>query len=202
MFEQFGSKLFLSDEDEKRIDSIFNDLEVKYQGYSDPWGLDLSTCKKAFKIFLPIYKHYFKVRIFGKENVKDIPYMVVSNHSGQIPIDGLLIALAFVWEFESPRILRGMIEKFMVNIPFLGDLTAQTGSILGDRKNCQFLIENGESIMAFPEGVRGVSKNTKDFYKLQHFTHGFFRLALQNDIDILPVAVPFCLSLQKTCKVT
>jgi 1-acyl-sn-glycerol-3-phosphate acyltransferase len=90
---------------------------------------------------------------------------------------------------QPPRILRGMVERFLAGMPFLGDFVAQTGSILGDRKNCQYLLDKGESILVFPEGVRGVSKSTKDFYKLQPFTKGFYRIALQTRTEILPICV-------------
>jgi 1-acyl-sn-glycerol-3-phosphate acyltransferase len=188
MLDQLTSLFDLSKEDQEKIDHIFSHLEEKYKHYHDPWGLNLATCKQALKKLLPIYKYYFKVRVFGVRNIEDRPFMVISNHTGQLPIDGVLITICFLWEAATPRILRGMIERFMVKLPFLGELTAQTGSILGDRKNCQYLIDHGESILVFPEGVKGVSKNTEDFYKLQQFTTGFFRQALQNDLDILPVA--------------
>jgi 1-acyl-sn-glycerol-3-phosphate acyltransferase len=74
-------------------------------------------------------------------------------------------------------------------MPFLGDLTAQTGSILGDRANCEYLVDHGESILIFPEGVKGISKNTPDYYKLRPFSQGFYRIALQKKTPILPICV-------------
>src|SRR5690606_28165484 len=100
-----------------------------------------------------------------------------------------LLGIAFAMDVQPPRVLRAMIERFMAQLPFLGDLTAQTGSILGDRANCQYLIDRGESILIFPEGVRGVSKNTPDYYKLRPFSQGFYRIALQKKTPILPVCV-------------
>jgi 1-acyl-sn-glycerol-3-phosphate acyltransferase len=140
-------------------------------------------------IILPIYKNYFKVRVFGLENIKDEPYMIVSNHTGQVPIDGMLITMAMAYELDNPRVVHSMIERFMAGLPFVGDLTAQTGSILGDRANCKWLLSKGESILVFPEGVRGINKSTKDFYKLQNFSSGFYRIALQSQSKILPISV-------------
>ncbi len=77
----------------------------------------------------------------------------------------------------------------MAKFPFLGDVSAQTGSILGDRENCKWLLNKKESILVFPEGVRGVSKNTNHFYELQKFTNGFYRIALDSKTKILPVTV-------------
>jgi 1-acyl-sn-glycerol-3-phosphate acyltransferase len=54
------------------------------------------------------------------------------------------------------------------------------------------LMEKKESILVFPEGLRGITKNTSDFYKLQSFTDGFYRLALSSGYEILPVVAIGC----------
>ncbi len=180
---------FLTPEDDKKIAEVFELLRDRYRHYHDPWGFNLALCETALRKLVPIYRTYFKVRVFGAENVQNHPYIVVSNHTGQIPLDAMLITIAMIMDVTPPRILRAMIERFMAQLPFLGDLTAQTGSILGDRANCEFLIDNGESILVFPEGVRGISKNTPDYYKLRPFSQGFYRIALQKKTPILPVCV-------------
>jgi 1-acyl-sn-glycerol-3-phosphate acyltransferase len=181
--------IFLSKEDDEKINQIFGELHKRYKNYQDPWGFNLEVCEKALRTLLPFYRNYFRVRVFGTENVKDHPYMIVSNHTGQLPIDGMLITIALAFEVSPPRVLRVMVERFLAQLPFLGDLSAQAGAILGDRVNCQYLIDNGESILVFPEGVRGIAKNTPDFYKVRPFSQGFYRIALQKKTPILPVCV-------------
>jgi len=187
MFEQLG--MTLSKKDMAQRDKAFTSLKIRYKDYKDPWGFNLNAVKKAMSIALPVYRNYFKVRVFGLENVEDKPYMMVSNHTGQIPIDGMLITVAMAYEFEKPRIVHSMVERFLAGMPFLGDLSAQTGSVLGDRDNCKWLLNQGESILVFPEGARGINKSTKDFYKLQKFSNGFYRIALQAQTQILPISV-------------
>jgi 1-acyl-sn-glycerol-3-phosphate acyltransferase len=186
---KLGKKFFLSPEDDQKISEVFALLKERYKGYKDPWGFNLDLCEKALRNLIPLYRSYFRVRVFGAENVKDHPYIVASNHTGQIPLDGMLIQIAFLLDVTPPKMLRAMVERFMAQLPFIGDLTAQTGAILGDRTNCAYLIDHGESILVFPEGVRGISKNTPDFYKLRHFSEGFYRIALQKKTPILPVCV-------------
>lgn len=186
---KLGESLFLNAEDEVKINQIFFELHERYKDYKDPWGFNLDLCEKALRKLLPLYRSYFKVRVFGAENVSDKPYIVASNHTGQVPIDAMLITIAFLFDVSPPRILRAMVERFMAQLPFLGDFAAQTGSILGDRANCSYLIDHGESILVFPEGVRGISKNTSDFYKLKSFSEGFYRIALQKRTPILPICV-------------
>ncbi len=179
----------LTPEDDHKITEVFSVLREKYKDYKDPWGFNLELCEKTLRKLVPLYRSYFKVRVFGAENVQDHSYIVTSNHTGQIPLDGMLITIAFLLEVSPPRVLRAMVERFMAQLPFVGDFTAQTGSILGDRANCSFLIDHGESILVFPEGVRGISKNTPDYYKLRNFSEGFYRIALQKKTPILPVCV-------------
>jgi 1-acyl-sn-glycerol-3-phosphate acyltransferase len=176
---------FLSPEDDQKITEVFAKLRIRYKDYKDPWGFNLELCENVLRKLMPLYRSYFKVRVFGQENVQDKPYLIVSNHTGQLPIDAMFLTIAFAIDVQPPRILRAMIERFMAQLPFLGDLTAQTGSILGDRANCEYLIDHGESILVFPEGVRGVSKNTPEYYKLQSFPQGFYRIALQKKTPIL-----------------
>lgn len=186
---KLGESLFLSIEDELKINQIFAELREKYKDYKDPWGFNLELCEKTLRKIVPFYRSYFKVRVFGAENVRDTSYIVTSNHTGQLPLDAILITIAFLLDVAPPRILRAMVERFMAQLPFIGDFAAQTGSILGDRANCAYLIEHGESILVFPEGVRGISKNTPDYYKLRTFSEGFYRIALQRRTPILPVCV-------------
>ena len=185
MLERFT----LSEKERAHKDLKFKQLEERYKDYSDPWGFNLNTVKQAMDVVYPLYKRYFRVRVFGLEHVAEEPYMVISNHTGQVPIDGMLIATAFATELDKPRVVHSMIERFMAGLPFLGDISAQAGSILGDRENCKWLLNKGESILVFPEGVRGINKSTQDFYKLQRFSHGFYRIALQSQTKILPISV-------------
>jgi len=188
MLEFLSEKLRVKPPKEE-LDRIFEHLRKIYPEGEDPWGLSLRKARKNMEMIWPFYKNYFKVRVFGKENVKDEPYLVVSNHSGQIAIDGMLICIAFCMEMESPRVLRPMVERFVTSLPFFGTWAAEGGAVLGDRQNCINLLEAKQSVLVFPEGVRGVAKNTADFYKLQKFTRGFFRMALQTGTKMLPIAV-------------
>jgi len=173
----------------KRLDKIYDLLGKRYNNKIDPWGFDLKKSRLAMKWSWPIYKHYFRTRIIGKEKIKDQQFIVISNHTGQIPIDAGIISCAFLSEVEPPRVLRPMVERFVGKIPFFGRFAFENGAVLGDRANAYHLLNEGESILVFPEGVRGITKSTQDYYKTQEFTRGFFRLALRAKVDILPIAV-------------
>lgn len=173
----------------ENIEHIFNELQEHYPDDNDPWGLRLKSARHYVDLIYPLYRDYFKVRVYGQENVQNKQYMIISNHSGQIAIDGLMIGMAFLLDVRPARIVRPMVERFFTGLPFINKWSSECGAVLGDRENCLNLIEKGESLLIFPEGVKGVAKSTKDFYKVQPFTKGFYRMALSGNVEILPVAV-------------
>lgn len=182
-------------------------LNERYSKERDPWGLEPTRAINDIKVIWPFYKYYFDVHLHGKEKIEDRPYMVVSNHTGQIPIDGLLICTAFATELDHPKFLRPLVERFLTSLPFLGRWSSESGAVLGDRVNCLNLLKRGESILVFPEGVRGIAKDSKDHYKLQRFSKGFLRMALASKVAVLPIAVvgaedffPYVFHLKKIAK--
>lgn len=172
-----------------KIEKIFTTLDKKYPTGFDAFGLNIKEAKKSIKILNFLYENYFKVRVFGQENVKEQHYMAVANHSGQIAIDAVLVGCAFTLGVNPPRLARPLVERFFGSIPFVGTWATQLGAVLGDRQNCIRLLERKETVLVFPEGVRGVAKSTPQFYKLQNFSHGFLRMAIKTKSDILPIAV-------------
>jgi 1-acyl-sn-glycerol-3-phosphate acyltransferase len=171
-----------------RLDELADQIDANEAGY-DPWGVHLGTIDRWMVIARWAYKHYFRVRTFGLDNVPEGPVMVVPNHSGQLPLDGMLIAVAFLFEAERPRLLRGMIERWFPTVPFLGSLLQRCGQVVGDPENCRRLLDHGQSIMVFPEGARGGGKPWFKRYQLQRFGTGFMRIALEAGVPIIPTAV-------------
>ena len=174
-----------------RSDALAEQIRANEAGY-DPWGVHVPTLEKSMVIARWLYKHYFRVEAHGLENVPDGPVMVVPNHSGQLPLDGMFIAIAFLYEADEPRLLRSMIEKWLPTVPFVGSLLQRCGQVVGDPENCRRLLEHGQSIQVFPEGIRGSGKTYWKRYQLQRFGTGFMRLALETGTPIIPTAVVGC----------
>lgn len=155
----------------------------------DPFGLDLDFAKAAIAPVLWLYRNYFRVEAHGVENLPKGRALLVSNHSGQLPFDGAMIGCALLVEPEVPRIVRAMVEKWVPSLPWASSLFARMGQVVGTPENCRRLLQQGEAILVFPEGIRGISKLYRDRYRLQEFGNGFMRLALETDTPIVPVAV-------------
>lgn len=168
------------------IDSL--PLKVNEIGY-DPWGFSPESAKTLFTIGYQIYR-YFRPRIHGIENLPaGGRVLVVPNHSGQLPLDGLVISVASLVEADTPRLMRAMAERWFPTLPVVGNAFNRAGVVLGDPINCRNLLEADNAILVFPEGARGSGKTWDHRYRLRHFGRGFMRLALQTGTPILPVAV-------------
>jgi len=161
-------------------------------GY-DPWGYNNEAIKYGFSLTRQIYEKYFRVQATGVDNVPaEGPVLIIANHSGQLPLDGLLIGYALASRKENPRIPRAMIERFFPTVPWLGNLLNEMGAVLGDPVNCAKMLENNEAVIVFPEGVRGSGKLYRDRYQLKRFGNGFMHLAMKYNATIVPVGVVGC----------
>jgi 1-acyl-sn-glycerol-3-phosphate acyltransferase len=155
----------------------------------DPFGFSRDSLKYAWVLGSFLYRQYFRAEARGTANVPAGRVLLVANHSGQLPFDGLVIAAAMLIEAQPPRMVRSMVEKFIPTLPFASYLLARWGQITGTPENCRRLLEEDEAILVFPEGVKGISKPFSKRYQLQEFGLGFMRLALATGAPIVPVAV-------------
>jgi 1-acyl-sn-glycerol-3-phosphate acyltransferase len=158
-------------------------------GGVDPFGLDPEWAKYAGALAAFFHRFYFRTAVQGVEHVPLGRVLLVSNHSGQFPLDGLMIAATMFLDAEPPRIIRSMVEKWTQTLPFVGTTFARVGQVVGVPENARRLLELGEAITVFPEGARGISKPFAQRYKLTEFGLGFMRLALETDTPIVPIAV-------------
>jgi 1-acyl-sn-glycerol-3-phosphate acyltransferase len=115
--------------------------------------------------------------------------LLIANHSGQLPFDGIAIGGTMLFEKNPPRIIRAMVEKFIPTLPFASYLFSRWGQITGTPENCARLLEDDEAILVFPEGAKGIGKPFSKRYQLQDFGLGFMRLALKTKTPIVPIAV-------------
>ena len=175
-----------SDEERERIKSI--PTRQNEYGY-DPFGFNREEAKVAMLVVRWLYRHYFRARVSGIENVPSGRVMLVANHAGQLPWDGMNIGAAMLFDADPPRLIRSMTDRFVPGMPFVSYLFQRWGQIVGTPDNCRRLLEDEEAIVVFPEGTRGITKPYTKRYQLQDFGHGFMRLALATRTPIVPVAV-------------
>ena len=176
----------LSDEERDRIKSL--PTRQNEYGY-DAFGVHREDIKVAAVLVRWLYRRYFRCEVHGLENLPTGRLMLVANHSGQLPFDGVNVGAAMLLEANPPRLVRSMVDRFVPTLPYVSYILTRWGQIIGSPENCTRLLEDEEAILVFPEGTRGISKPYTQRYNLQEFGLGFMRLALATTTPVVPVAI-------------
>ncbi|HIA00999.1 MAG TPA: acyltransferase family protein [Myxococcales bacterium] len=154
----------------------------------DPWGFHPESAKRYYSVAKQLYR-YFRPTVYGIENIPSGRVLLVPNHSGQLPYDGMVLAVACLMEASPARVVRPMAERWVPTLPWVNKAFSRSGVVLGDPINCRNLLEADNAILVFPEGARGLGTTWSNRYKLESFGRGFMRLALQTKTPIVPVGV-------------
>ncbi len=175
---------------EREVDDRLSKVPTRLNDFGfDPFGFSPAGIRSSALFTALLYRHYFRVETHDIERVPQGRVLLISNHAGQLPFDGMMISTAMLLEAEPPRIVRSMAEYWVPQIPWVNVLAARGGVLVGTPENCVAMLEAGECVLAFPEGVRGMNKLFSQRYRLQRFGLGFMRLALETETPIVPIAV-------------
>lgn len=135
-----------------------------------------------------LYEKYFRVSSYGVERVPETgPVVIASNHSGMLPLDGMMIWNDVVR--KRGRVPRVIMDHFVPDLPFVSTLFTGAGGIGGSRGNFHAVLSNDGIILVFPEGTKGIGKGWAKRYQLERFTEGHAELAIRHQAPIVPVGV-------------
>ncbi|KGN33919.1 hypothetical protein N802_09040 [Knoellia sinensis KCTC 19936] len=185
----------ISPEDvEHKIAAVLAYVRRRIEGdYSvDEFGYDEHFAENVvFPMLRPIYRKWFRVEVRGLENIPDEGgALIVSNHSGTVAIDSLMVAQAVHDEHPKHRVMRALGADLVFQTPVLGAFARRGGSTLATTHDVDRLFQKGELVGVFPEGFKGVGKPFKERYKLQRFGRGgFVAAALKAGVPIIPTSV-------------
>lgn len=128
---------------------------------------------------------YWDVVVEGLENIdKDRTYVVVANHQSMADI---------VMLFQTRMQFKWIAKDSLFRVPFLGWCMSLAKHIRLNRTNLSSIrtayreasnwIDNGISVMFFPEGTRSETGALGDF------RNGAFKLAQKKKVAVLPIAI-------------
>lgn len=163
---------------------------VSGQYVVDEYGFDREVTERFFMSALrPIAQKWFRIEVRGIENIPaDGGALVVSNHSGTIPVDGLMTMVSI--HDEIGRFLRPLGADLVFRLPFVGSMARRSGATLACNEDAERMLRGGELVGVWPEGFKGIGKPYADRYKLQRFGRGgFVSAALRTGVPIVPLSV-------------
>jgi 1-acyl-sn-glycerol-3-phosphate acyltransferase len=155
----------------------------------DEFGLDPAAVERSRPLLDFLCERWWRVEVEGLEQLDpEEPALLVANHSGLLPYDGLV--LAHVIERAIGRRPRFLVADWLVTLPFAQPRLARLGGVRACRENAQRLLRAGHSVIAFPEGAKGATKVFADRYRVQRFGRGgVVRVALEERVPLVPVSV-------------
>jgi 1-acyl-sn-glycerol-3-phosphate acyltransferase len=138
-----------------------------------------------------MYERWWRVQAQGTVHVPSHgPALMVANHAGIVPWDAIMMGTAILKEHPLPRYPRFLVLNWAFNLPYASFGLRKVGGVVASPYNAIRLLEQGELVGVFPEGVKGAGKDFKDRYRLQRFGRGgFVEIALRTRAPIVPVAV-------------
>jgi 1-acyl-sn-glycerol-3-phosphate acyltransferase len=139
-----------------------------------------------------LYHYWFRVEVEGIENVPDDGgALLVCNHAGALPPDGIMIAKALREEHPRRRVVHLALERPFRRLPGAGMLIAKVGGVPAHPANVQrLLFDEQQLVLAFPEGSSGTRKPISERYRLRKFGEGgFVAAAMRARVPIIPIAV-------------
>jgi 1-acyl-sn-glycerol-3-phosphate acyltransferase len=178
----------------KRIAAVAEFIRKRMAGdYTvDEFGFD-SHLNNA--IFLPLlrvlFNNWFRVEVSGIENLPETgAALIVANHAGVLPFDGLMASVAVHDHHPAHRDLRLLAADLVFDLPMVGQAARKAGHTMACAADAHRLLVAGELTAVFPEGYKGLGKNFSERYKLQRFGRGgFVSAALRTKAPIVPCSI-------------
>lgn len=157
------------------------------------WGRSLEA-----RVLAPMIDTWFRARIVGAERIPERgPLILAANHSGNaFPHDAIVLD-ALLWRRDGLRAeakLRTVYEPELSLVwwmrPYgVPDFWRRGGGVDMTFDNFEALLQRGDRVLQFPEGVPGIGKGFNHRYELQPFKTSFALLAARHGVPVLPVHI-------------
>ena len=143
--------------------------------------------RRCYAIANIIFHTFFRLKIFGRENINEGSAMICANHSSMF--DPVFIGIA-LGKNDQPLYIA---KQELFDVPVLAWLLRGLGATGVDRTKADISIvkksltklKNGAKVVIFPEGTRVAEENIDSSVK-----HGAIKIAERADAYILPVYIP------------
>jgi 1-acyl-sn-glycerol-3-phosphate acyltransferase len=157
----------------------------------DEFGMEEVVLRRSRPLLDFLFDQYWRAELAGLENLPERgPCLLVANHSGLLPWDGLMLSHAVARRHPHRERPRFLVADWLMRLPFAHATLAQLGGVRACPENAERLLASGRFVAAFPEGAEGATKVFADRYRLQGFGGSdVMRLAVACRAPVLPVGI-------------
>ena len=148
-------------------------------------GFDPDVIAKLLPV-LRALRGYTRLKADGFEHIPKGPAILAANHTGWLGLDYALTAL--VLHDEVGRTPRGMAHTAWFSNPVTAKFARQVGLNKVSKDAIAQQLGQGHLVMVFPEGEKGAFRAASG-YEVLEFARGFVRVAMANQVPVVPVAV-------------
>jgi len=155
---------------------------------TDAWGLDWEFLEVVRPFLTFLYKAYWRVETGGLAHIpEDGPALLVGNHAGQSPWEGMMVTTALWTESPAGRLVRSLHPAWFATLPFLSAILVKMGHAVGSIENSLRLLEQDELVAVYPDGYAG--RNPGRDHAAAFGWEEIVRLAGQTGAPIIPMAI-------------
>jgi len=149
-------------------------------------------------VFGEVVDHWFRAEVIGAEKIPRAgPLIVAPNHSGNaFPHDAMVLDLLLLRHYGMDRAAKcrsvytpQLAAVWWMRLYGLDNFWRRGGGVDMTFGNYDRLLERGDKVIYYPEGVPGIGKGFLKRYQLQHFHSSFVALAAKHRAPVYPVAV-------------
>ena len=162
-------------------------LPRDFAQHFDEFGMDPNYIRFYSKtLFSLVSDLYWRIEDKGVEYIPaQGRALLVGVHRGFMPFDGVM-ALQTVLR-RTGRIPRFLTHPALLKFPFLANFMTKLGGVVACQESADRVLESGEMLGIFPEGIQGAFTLYRDAYKLHAFSRdAFVKLALRHRAPIVP----------------
>ena len=189
---QFAAKEMFGEQWEPQLARFLAFLRRRVTGdyVVDEYGFDPEVTDRFLMTALrPIAQKWFRVEVRGADNIPAHGgALIVSNHSGTIPMDGLMTMVSV--HDTTGRHLRPLGADLVFRLPLVSSVARKGGATLACNEDAERMLAGGELVGVWPEGFKGIGTPYGERYKLQRFGRGgFVSAALRTGVPIVPLSL-------------
>ena len=139
--------------------------------------------------WLALADRYHRYRVEGMEHIPTQgPVLLVSYHALTV-VDVFLLARR-IYQRDG-RVVRGLSDRFLFQVPGLRDFVATFGIVEGSQQTGLAILADGQIAGCMPGGGLEWSRSSAEAHRLRWGDHrGYARLAIRAGAPIIPTACP------------